>query len=573
MAEDNNKLLQLIAEQNILSSAQIESLTKKMQEGSDSLEDVLVQSKLVDEETICRLKAKLLKVPYVNLREKVIAKNVLEIVPETTAKEHLIVAYERTPGLLKLAMADPLDRQMIEFMRKKFEGEVAVGMASKSAIRDMLSRYHESLEADVQEFLGQSVQPLVTAEEGVSEEAPIIRVTDAILQQAILQKASDIHMEPLEDKVIIRYRIDGLLYDRLVLEKRFMIGLVARIKVLAGLKIDEHRLPQDGRFKIESDDYKIAFRVSILPVFDGEKVVMRLLDESGQTLSLTDMNLSPPLLALVRRNIERPHGMILVTGPTGSGKTTTLYAFMRELNTPDVNISTVEDPIEYRMPRINQTQVKPQIGLTFANGLRALVRQDPDIIMVGEIRDQETAALAVNASLTGHLVLSTLHTNSAAGALPRLMDMKVEPFLLASTLNLVMGQRLVRRLCDKCRKETHFTPQILEQMSKLFDLDHVRTVLVREQVIDKKAEWKDVPMYEPQGCSVCHQGYRSRLGIYEFLEVTTSIQKVITSEATAQAISEVARKEQDMITMLEDGLIKVVRGVTSLEEVLRVAQE
>ncbi|MBI4022122.1 MAG: type II/IV secretion system protein, partial [Candidatus Andersenbacteria bacterium] len=322
--------------------------------------------------------------------------------------------------------------------------------------------------------------------------------------------------------------------------------------------------------------YKVARRVSTLPVYDGEKVVMRLLDESGKGLNLDQIGLREQPLAVLRRVMGRPHGMILVTGPTGSGKTTTLYAVLQELNEPGVNISTVEDPIEYRMPRVNQTQVKPKIGLTFANGLRSLVRQDPDIIMVGEIRDEETASLAVNAALTGHLVLSTLHTNSAAGALPRLRDMKVEAFLLASTLNLVMAQRLVRRLCEKCRVKKNVDRELVKELSEEFDTELVLAALRREKVVPESAGWDDVSVYQYQpdkACNVCRDGYRGRVGIYEVMEITPELQELIMPETTSVQLEQAARKQQQFVTMLEDGFIKVVQGVTTLEEVLRVARE
>jgi type IV pilus assembly protein PilB len=569
------KLLEVLVDRHLLPVKEATAIQKKLTGEPGELERLLVEHRLVDEETFANLRAQVLGVPYVNLREKVISKDVLNIVPETTAREHLIVAYEQTPRLLRVAMVEPTDRQIVEFIHKKVDLPVEVALASRTAVRDALSRYHESLESDLKGLIDEEKKRLTAIGDlnQASREMPIITVVDAILRQAILQRASDIHIEPLEDKVIVRYRIDGLLNDKLVLDESASPALVARIKVLSGLKIDEHRLPQDGRFKIETEDYRVSFRVSILPVFDGEKVVMRLLDESGSGLALDEMDFRSEQRAMVNRAIERPHGLILVTGPTGSGKTTTLYAMMRKLNTPDVNISTIEDPIEYRMPRINQTQVKPQIGLTFANGLRALVRQDPDIIMVGEIRDQETAALAINAALTGHLVLSTLHTNSAAGAVPRLIDMKVESFLLASTLNLVMAQRLVRRLCDKCRKQIPLSQEMLDTLAPLFDLERLLTVLRREGVVNKTETLKDITLFQANGCTACHQGYRGRLGIYEFLEVTPSIQELITARGTAQAIEEAARKQQNMITMLEDGFLKIVSGVTTIEEVLRVAQE
>lgn len=539
------------------------------------LRQLLVSNELFDEESFIQARAQVLGLPYVDLRGQTISKDILSIIPETTAREHLIIAYGQTESALKVAMAEPSDRQIVEFIHKKVDRLVEVALGSESMIREALSRYRESLESELGDVIQMSraVAERTDDPSKAAADLPIVRIVDAILRQAIVQRASDIHIEPTEDSVIIRYRIDGLLQDRLTLPKAVIIGLVARIKVLSRLKIDEHRLPQDGRFKISAEDYKVAFRVSVLPVFDGEKVVMRLLDESGRGLRLEEIGLTKIVLEALRRSINKPHGMILVTGPTGSGKTTTLYAAMQELNTADVNISTIEDPIEYRMPRINQTQVKPQIGLTFANGLRALVRQDPDIIMVGEIRDQETASLAVNAALTGHLVLSTLHTNSAAGAVPRLMDMKVEPFLLASTLNVIMAQRLVRRLCEKCRKTTKVSKVMLDNLKLALDTEHLLEILKREKVVPDNATWSSVTVYQAEGCSACQGGYRGRTGIHEVLEATATLQQMITAHTTAKQLEEAARKEQSMVTMLEDGFIKVVNGLTTVEEVLRVAQE
>lgn len=564
-------LLALLAEQKTLSFKEATDLTKSEVTIAD-LKKKLHDDKRIDDEGFTRAYATVLHLPYVNLREKAIPKEILGIVPESTAREHSLIPYEQTAMLLKVAMADPSDRQIVEFIHRKVDMPIEIALASETGIKEALSRYRESLESELEELVGNNGSFSTADLNKAAEDLPIIRIVDAILRQAILQRASDIHLEPTETSMVVRYRIDGLLADKLVLPKNAMNGLVARIKVLSGLKIDEHRLPQDGRFKISTEDYQFSFRVSILPVFDGEKVVMRLLDESGHGLTLEELGLGEKAITIMRRNINRPHGMILVTGPTGSGKTTTLYAAMRELNTPDVNISTIEDPIEYRMPRINQTQVKPAIGLTFANGLRALVRQDPDIIMVGEIRDQETASLAVNAALTGHLVLSTLHTNSASGAIPRLTDMKVEPFLLASTLNVVEAQRLVRQLCSRCHKEVPVTEKVLDGLKEIFDTDRLLEILKRDGGV-KGSSWKDIHIYEPVGCSSCHGGYRGRVGIHEFLEVTPHVQDLIVAQATAQKIDELAKKEQEMITMFEDGFIKITEGKTSLEEVLRVAQE
>jgi type II secretory ATPase GspE/PulE/Tfp pilus assembly ATPase PilB-like protein len=340
--------------------------------------------------------------------------------------------------------------------------------------------------------------------------------------------------------------------------------------------LDEHRVPQDGRFKIEKEGSRISFRVSILPIFDGEKIVMRLLDESSKGLTLESMGLVGRGIEVIHREIKRPNGMILVTGPTGSGKTTTLYTVMDILNTPDVNISTVEDPVEYRMPRINQTQIYPKVGLTFAAGLRSLLRQDPDIIMVGEIRDNETMEMAIQAAMTGHLVLSTLHTNSAAATLPRLLDMGAEPFLVATTVNVIIAQRLVRKLCPDCRKEYKISEKELAAFKESYDMDAILEVMKKNEMLKgkltTKSKWGDVTLYKPVGCEQCHDGYRGRSGIYEVLEVDDDIQKMISQKATAKELEDKAR-EKGMMTMVEDGFAKAIQGITSLEEILRVTKE
>lgn len=569
----SDAILQKLLETKAITVEQATDVQQKVKAGQ-KLKATLVDELGISEEVFMQAYAAAMNMEYINLADVKIPKEVLNVIPESTARGHMIIAYEQTPELLKLAMADPSDRQIVEFIHKKVDMPVSVALTTEEGVRNALGLYQETLEAELGGLVEQARAIISNKAEGKpGDDLPTIKIVESILKHAILQDASDIHVEPTEKDVVIRYRIDGLLRDVLVLPKNVLAGLVARIKVLSNLKIDEHRLPQDGRFKLESEDYKVAFRVSTLPVFDGEKIVMRLLDESGQGLTLDDMGMTPRTLEIFRRNISKPHGMVLVTGPTGSGKTTTLYAAMREINQPDVNISTVEDPIEYRMERVNQTQVQPQIGLTFSNGLRALVRQDPDIIMVGEIRDEETAALAVNASLTGHLVLSTLHTNSAAGAVPRLMDMKVEPFLIASTANLLLAQRLVRKLCQECRKEVKMDDTILDSIKLVVDADALLEVLKREEVLKKDAQWSDATLYQPQGCNKCTDGYKGRLGIYEALEMTPEIQKLITTEVTAQLLEESAKTAQQMVTMVQDGLLKVMQGLTTVEEVLRVAKE
>ena len=491
--------------------------------------------------------------------------------------------YSHKGDELEVAMLDPDDLQTIYFVKKKANLKILPRLTNKESIKNVLRQYEESLKAEFSELIGKEAGEVRVKElkEGESEEEslqkqaeemPIIKIVDAILRHAILQNASDIHIEPQEREVNVRYRVDGILHDTMTLPKAVQTGIVARIKVLSELKLDEHRLPQDGRFKVESDDYKVSFRVSVLPVHDGEKIVMRLLKENVKGYTLESLGFWGEYLEKAHKNLKRPVGMILVTGPTGSGKTTTLYTMMDILNTPAVNISTIEDPIEYRMPRINQTQVKPDIGLTFANGLRALVRQDPDILMVGEIRDSETASLAINAALTGHLVLSTLHTNSAAGALPRLLDMDQEAFLIASTVNLIIAQRLVRKLCEDSREKYELNKSDWDDIKKSIDSARVIEYLKQNNFVKGAEKIEDLEFYRPKPSKTCPDGYKGRIGIYEVMEVTESIKSMITSSTNDSAIEDRARKE-GMITMTEDGIIKAAQGITTIEEVLRVTRE
>jgi len=453
-------------------------------------------------------------------------------------------------------------------------------LTNENSIKTVLQQYQKPLQAEFGEMVDEEVKAVVSSEEAISgeeleqsaKELPIIRIVDAFLKHAILQKASDIHVEPYEKEVVVRYRVDGLLRDVMILPKQVAPGIVARVKILSNLKLDEHRLPQDGRFKVETDDYKISFRVSVLPVYDGEKIVMRLLPEDSKGFTLESLGFLKKQIEILQRNIKEPNGLLLLTGPTGCGKTTTLYTIMDILNVPDVNISTVEDPIEYRMPRINQTQVNPKIGLTFASGLRSLLRQDPDILMVGEIRDSETASLAINAALTGHLVLSTLHTNSAAGSLPRLVDMKVEPFLVASTANCLIAQRLVRMLNPDTKEKYQLSDSEIKSLSGRFELESVLVVLKKEGLAGPKATFKTIEFYRPKGSPDCPDGYRGRVGIHEVLEVTPAIKELIVGGATAAQLEKQARSD-GMVTMLEDGFIKAAQGLTSVEEILRVAKE
>lgn len=581
MRIDAKQLEQFLADSNLVPKDKLDEALVESKKDQKDLGALLLEKKLISEVDLQKTYAYILGFPFVDLSKEAVPMEILQTVPELIAKKYNIVSFEKSGTNLKVAMLNPEDLQTIDFIKKKTGLKIIPCLTSRESIQSVLRQYGRSLEAEFGDILTADVKTQSDEDdknlEQVAAGLPVIRVVDTLLKHAILQSASDIHIEPEEKEVHVRYRIDGVLHDAMTLPRDVASGIVARIKVLSNLKLDEHRLPQDGRFKIEKDDYKISFRVSILPVFDGEKIVMRLLDESSKGLTLEKMGLNGPALEAVHREINKPNGMILVTGPTGSGKTTTLYTVMDILNTTEVNISTVEDPVEYRMPRVNQTQINPKVGMTFAAALRALLRQDPDIIMVGEIRDQETLEIAMHAAMTGHLVLSTLHTNSAAATLPRMLDMGAEPFLIASTVNVIVAQRLVRRLCPECRKPYTLEKKEVESLGKLYDIEGVLEYLKKEpgskKFVENAKTWEEVTFYKPAGCDQCGgEGYRGRNGIYEVLAMDTEIRKMVTQEATTEEI-EAAAKKAGMATMVEDGFLKIVQGVTSLEEVMRATKE
>jgi len=577
------QLKSFLLDSGLVTGASIEKAEAEAKKTGRSLGDVLVSQGHIKEDDFQRLTAYILGVPFINLEKEKIDQEILRIIPEPIARKHNIIAYRKSGADLEIAMMDPEDLGTIDFIKKQSNLRIIPRLTNEASIKHALQQYQKSLEAEFGDIIRRESSAFsTTPDDGeephraedlkkIAEDLPVIKIVDTLLRHAILQKASDIHIEPLEKEVIVRYRIDGILRDAMVLPRTVAPGIVARIKVLSNLKLDEHRLPQDGRFKAESEDYKVSFRVSILPITEGEKVVMRLLPEGSKGFTLEKLGFHGAGLENIFRGIKRPTGMILVTGPTGSGKTTTLYTVLDILNTPEVNISTIEDPVEYRMPRINQSQVHPDIGYTFANGLRSLLRQDPDIIMVGEIRDNETASLAVNAALTGHLVFSTLHTNSAAGALPRLLDMKVEPFLIASTINTIVAQRLVRTLCPE-KTGAALSKDELAALEKELDVGRLRTLLEEEGIIKKGTPWKDIPFYKPKESGECPDGYQNRIGIHETLTINETIKQLIMHNATADEIEKQAKTE-GMITMLEDGIFKAVQGFTTIEEVLRVTRE
>ncbi len=584
MRTEETQLANFVVDSGFLSRADVDVAMEKAAKEHAALASILVTSGKISDDEVRKAQAHILGIPFVDLKNKKLEMSVLSLVPEPIARNHNIVAFKKEGDALEVAMLDTEDLSAIDFIKKKTGLRILSRLTDNESIKAALVQYQKSLKAEFGDIIQKEIGSIKTLAEQVSgdasseadlkklaEDLPVVRIVDTLLKHAIIQDASDIHIEPMEEQVLVRYRIDGILHDAMVLPKNAGPSITARIKVLSNLKLDEKRLPQDGRFKVEMNGEKVSFRVSMLPTYYGEKTVMRLLRENVKGFTLE-------VLGFHGRNSEMIHdatrlttGMILTTGPTGSGKTTTLYTVLDILNTPDVNISTIEDPIEYQMARINQTQVKPEIGFAFANGLRSLVRQDPDIIMVGEIRDNETASLAVNAALTGHLVLSTLHTNSAAGAIPRLVDMKVEPFLIVSTVNIVIGQRLIRRLTSE--KEKYFlTDAEITQLEKVIDLSRVLGVLQEEKIIGKETDWKKIPFYKPKASAEAPDGFKGRIGIHEVLKVTPTIRDLVMRESNSSQIEAQAKKE-GMITMIEDGIFKAASGLTTIEEVLRVISE
>ncbi len=591
MQIENKRLQAFIEDAELVDRKKLEQAFKKAKKEDKYLGDLLVENELLNKKELAEMEAYIAGVPFIDLREIKIDPKVLKIIPEPIAQKHKVIAYNKKKDSLEVAMLNPKDLQITEFIRKKAGLNILPRFTTEESINNALKLYKEGLEKEFEGIIkkeeketeGKELETVKKEKEEVegpeaeelekaAQEVPIIKIVDSILRDAIDKRASDIHIEPEEKDVVVRYRIDGILHNMMTLPKKVQDGIVARVKVLSNLRLDEHRLPQDGRFTIKTDEFKVSFRVSVLPVYDGEKVVMRILRENVKGFTLDELGFEDESLERTQRAIKKPLGMVLVTGPTGSGKTTTLYTILDILNIPDVNISTIEDPVEYRMPRINQTQVKPDIGLTFATGLRALVRQDPDILMVGEIRDSETAGLAINAALTGHLVLSTLHTNSAAGAVPRLIDMEQEPFLIASTVNVVIGQRLVRRLCPDTKEKYNLTKKEIETLGHDVDLDRMLKLLKDRKAVSKNATWENIDFYKAKPTDDCPEGYQGRVGIYEVLEVTETLKQMVTENATTDEIAQQAKKE-GMTTMTEDGLIKAAKGSTSIEEVLRVTRQ
>jgi len=536
------------------------------------VEEVLMERGFLNPRYLYELIGDKLKVPFINLRKRKLDHEVLNIIDEHTARKAKAIPFALEKGKLKVAFVHPKDKAKIDIVKKASKKKIEIFMTSyKNFV--FASRLYQK---DIQEELNQILESKVLKVDGkpTEVEIPIIKIIDAILESALFEQASDIHIEALPDAVVIRFRVDGDLHDVVELPSSIHDALIARIKILSNLRIDEHRVPQDGRFSFKIEDEEESVRVSILPAFYGEKIVMRLMTDDAQNLSLEELGFLEPNQEIMKRQVKKPFGMILVVGPTGSGKTTTLYSVLNILNTEEVNISTIEDPIEYGVHRVNQTQINPKAGYDFSGGLRALLRQDPDIIMIGEIRDNDTAQISVRAGLTGHLVLSTLHTNNASGAPPRLLDMGVESFLVASTLNLVIAQRLVRRICLNCIESFKLNKDQLKSLGHEFDLAVMFDRFKELKLIENNVySFADLTFYKGKGCSRCNgSGYTKRIAVLELLENNKKVQDAIIRNASSAEIELIAR-EQGMITIFEDGMQKVLLGMTTIEEVLHIKRE
>lgn len=582
MRIQDTQLKRFVMDSGLVTRKDIDAAEKVAKEEKRTLADALVSSGVMSEDDLRRVESYVLGVPFLALNGIKIPFDVLSLIPEPVARTHNIIAYRKANDVLEVAMLDTADLPAIDFVKKKVGLKILPRLTDTESMKYALQQYQKTLKDEFGDLIAKESSALRILAEDSGEEAseadlkkmaedlPVVRIVDTLLRHAIIQSASDIHIEPMENELLVRYRIDGILHDAMSLPKHAASTISARIKVLSNLKLDEKRLPQDGRFKMEMDGQKVSFRVSSLPIFFGEKIVMRLLREGRSGFTLEGLGFHGQALERIHAATKQTTGIILVTGPTGSGKTTTLYTVLDILNTPEVNISTIEDPVEYQMARVNQTQVKPEIGFTFANGLRSLMRQDPDIIMVGEIRDQETASLAINAALTGHNVLATVHTNSSSATIARLVDMGVETFLLVSTLRVAVGQRLVRRITESKEAYTLSADERAD-LEKHVDMERVLEVLKKENVIRSNATWNSVQFFHPKEGPE-DDGYKGRIGIHEVLHISPAIKEIVMASGTSDAIEAQARKE-GMLTMAEDGIYKAALGQTSIEEVLRVISE
>jgi type IV pilus assembly protein PilB len=564
-----NQIKKLVTDEGLITPERFDELFAEAERKGQSIVDVLVSEKIAQSNYLNDMIANALGVPRVDFSIRKVSSELVRLIPESIARERQAIIFgKEDDGTYDVAMLDPSDLETVAFLTQRLKAKIKPFLASPEDLNRGFSVYGYELGQDFKKIIEDNVkQSLVSQSKGAEAAAgdlPIVGIVDNILSYAIASRASDIHIEILEESLFIRYRIDGILYEVLNVPKAVHPAITARIKLLAGLKIDEHFTPQDGRFRHAIGGQTVDVRVSVIPTYYGEKVEMRLLEASQKPLSLEELGMTAEDAKIVANNLKKAYGMIISCGPTGSGKTTTLYALMSILNRPQVNVTTIEDPIEYNMRYVNQTQINPQAGITFASGLRALLRQDPNIIMVGEIRDAETAEIAVQSALTGHLLLSSLHTNDAPTAVPRLFDLKIPPFLVGSVLNIVVGQRLVRRICQTCIYSFEADRDVVATVEKQ----------LRELGIADSAVKAPKIIYRGKGCSACGgTGYRGRFGIYELLEVNEPVKRIVASEHFDLESLRAAARKAGMKTMFEDGLLKVQLAQTTLEEVLRVIRE
>ncbi len=564
----NQKLKEILVKEDLISAENFDKLAIESKRMGQNMADVLVSQGIIKPDYFYTLVAKYVGVELVNLGGQAIEEKTLRKLSEDLARQkRALIFKEDSDGTLNVAMEDPSDLATIEFLEKNLKAKIRPFLATSDDLNRGFAFYGRHLTEDFKQIIEENIQASLRRKIGDVKEAakdvPIVAIIDNILSYAVSLQASDIHIEILESLILIRYRIDGVLHEIIRMPKEVHPAIVARIKLLGSLKIDEHLKPQDGRFRHKVGPDIIDIRISIIPVFYGEKVEMRLLPSTQRPLSMEELGILEDTRKIIEENIKKTYGMVLVCGPTGSGKTTTLYSILNILNRPEVNIVTIEDPIEYDIKYVNQTQINPLAGITFANGLRSILRQDPNIIMVGEIRDEETAEISVHSALTGHLVLSSLHTNDAATSVPRLVDMKVVPFLVAAVLNVSIAQRLVRKICLNCIES--------------YAIDKDMAAFLEKQLKEVNSYSKlTIPkfLYRGKGCAVCHNtGYRGRNGIYEVLNIDEEIRKLIVKPEFALGdLNEVAKKK-GMVTMFEDGLRKAALGMTTVEEVLRVIRE
>ncbi len=579
-----NNILDALLARNIITTDQYNAFKFESVNSSKPIDVVLKEHGVISDRDLTKTYAEMRGVGFIELGDLVINLEVLNKIPADTAKSSQAIVFEDSPVKVKVAMKDPLDLQKIKYLESVIGKKVEAYYAAEDDIDNIINtKYGAQIGGDVTQALEEVGENLIDINKsyqdanvsGDNENAPIIRIVNMILEYGVKNKASDIHIEPREKKVVVRFRIRGILSEGLTIPNTLLSPVIARIKILSDLKIDEKRVPQDGRFQIKSEDIVVDVRVSIMPSIYGEKIVMRLLAKTETALSLEDLGMRGIAFSRFKEALKKTQGVILVTGPTGSGKTQTLSSALKILNNVDVNIMTLEDPVEIRVDGVNQVQINPEVGLTFASGLRSFLRQDPDVIMVGEIRDSETASLAIQSALVGRLVLSTIHTNSSGGAFIRLLDMGIEPFLLSSTVNVVVGQRLVRVLCNNCKQSFEAGTDMMIELHKELDVLHEFNIYSADHQLklhfDKNTD--KVVLYKPVGCPKCNNtGYTSRTGIFEALKMSEKISAAIVSKSTIKEINDIAISE-GMITMIQDGFMKALEGVTNLEEVLRVRNE